>query len=232
MSGVWISDIMSDYQIGSKQGLRWKFPGGAWSEPTHIMPPATEESAAWQSRYDAGFRLEAHEIPEGLAIWDKKSFAKTGDLFTAKGMYAVKPALAEVLSSFDLGEGGLTPLTIYEGDLVTPVNSEYWLLHLGARKDTFLPEQSNKEGYRIRSGGIAKRSGPGFTEGVEYWEIASFIQDGDVAVSTSATVGADLWAEERVPKKLFLSGPLAKALFEAKLKKIDFRLKQCRVVGG
>ncbi len=121
---------------------------------------------------------------------------------------------------------------MYDADLVTPAPGEYWLLQLGARKNSFLPESSNQEGHRISSMGVAKRSGPVFTEGVEYWQVTSLIQDGDVAVSPAALGGADLWVEERVSKRLFMSGALAQAISEANLKKVDFRLKQCCVVGG
>ncbi|WBQ17642.1 hypothetical protein [Sphingobium yanoikuyae] len=62
------------------------------------------------------------------------------------------------------------------------------------------------------------------------WKTSFGIEDGDVAVSKAALVGADLWVEARMAQKLFMTERLAEALSKTKLKKVDFRLEQCRVV--
>lgn len=230
MGGVWISDVMGESQLGNKVGLRVKYHGADWTPAEHILPAPTEDSLARIKRYRAGYRLSDLDLPETVAVWDKTCFSRTADMFSI-GVYVVKPCLADVFSRFDLGEGGLTPLIIYEADLVTPATGDYYLLHFGARKNTFLPSHSNKEGHRIRSTGVAKRSTIGFTAGVEYWQTSSIIEDGDVAVSPFALQGADLWIEELISRKLFMSDALATALTNYhSSNRTDFCLKRCRVV--
>ncbi|MEO8373952.1 MAG: hypothetical protein ABI471_01915 [Sphingomonas bacterium] len=227
MSEVWISGILSDHRIGNKQGLRWKYPAEDWTSANHIVDKEVVSDLARRGElYVSGYRLPDEDVPEAGAIWDPRCFAGTGDLFMVGHMYAVKPRLAEVLSRFDLGEGGLSPVTIWQSDLQTPAPGEYWLLHLGARKDSFLAEQSNQENYRVRHFSDDPETG------LPRWKTSPGMQDGDVAVSQAALEGADLWVEARMWHKLFMSGALADALNETKLKKVDFRLKQCRVVGG
>lgn len=79
---------------------------------------------------------------EAAAVFDEERFERTRDLFAVGGFYAVKGRLAQVLSRFDLGEGGLIPFPIYQADLVTPIKGEFFLLNFGARKSSCLPDQS------------------------------------------------------------------------------------------
>jgi hypothetical protein len=141
-------------------------------------------------------------------------------------MYAVKPRLADVFSRFDLGEGGLSPITLYQEDLQTPHIGEYWLLHFGARKSTFIAEESNQENFRVRQLTVDRETG------LSIWKTSFGLQDGDVAVSSTALEGADLWVEAQVHSKLFLSGALAEALIQSKPRKVNFDLHRCRVVEG
>jgi len=222
---IWMSGLISDHSLGNKNGIRWKYPGEEWTRAEHRV--ADELVAGLYRRgsvYVAGHNQDLEDIPEAGAIWDEKSFARTGDMFMVGHMYAVKPRLADVFSRFDLGEGGLSPITLYKGDLQTPSPSEYWLLRFGARKETFLPDRSNKEGYRIRSLGIDHKTGE------DLWKVSFGIQDGDVAVSAAALQGADLWVEARVHHKLFLHSELVEAIISAKPKKVKFDLRRCRVV--
>jgi hypothetical protein len=157
---VWISSLVSDYQVGNKQGLRWKYPNEDWTPAQYEIPAVSfEELKRRGQRYGQGYILPAEDTPEAAAVWNKKSFAGTGDIFMVDGMYAVKPRLAEVLSRFDLGEKGLTPFTIFQEDLKTPLDDEFWLLNLSVRKDTFLPDKSNQEGFRIRKLAIDPETG-------------------------------------------------------------------------
>jgi hypothetical protein len=225
-SPVWISEVFTNYQLGNKMGLRWKFPGTDWSAPQHILDTPTDQEIARFRAYRSGHRLPPEDLPEALAIWEPKCFAGTGDMFSLGSMYVVRPKLADVFAKFDLGDGGLEPLTIYEADLQTPAKGEFYMLQLGARKDTFLPEQSNQEGYRIHPELVDRKTGE------QMWSIETLIADGDVALSPTALQGPNLWAEVRVfSQRLFMSGGLAEALLEAHPKKVDFMLKQCRVVG-
>lgn len=232
MGEVWISRVRSNTLLGNKVGVRVKYPEMEWTPAQHILPSPTEESLSRLRHYESGYRLSLADSPEALAVWDPKCFSAARDMFSI-GLYVVKPKLAAVFSQFDLGEGGLTPLPVYEADLTTPVTDQYWLLHFGSRKNTFLPEQSNQEDFRIRSGGVARSSGVGYTAGIRYWKTSSLIADYDVAVSSEAIRGSDLWIEELIPGAVFMSGRLVEALNGVKSRgKVDFRLNRCRVVGS
>lgn len=224
---VWTSGIFSNYLIGNKQGLRWKYPNEEWTPADYEIPTASFDVLRRRGqRYGRGYPLPSEDIPKAAAIWNKKSFARTGDIFMIDTMYAVKPRLAEVLFRFDLGEGGLTPFTIYKEDLVSPVDEEFWLLNLCVRKDSFLPDKSNQADYRIRQLATDPETGRAI------WKVSSLARDGDVVVSTDAFEGPDLWVEDQIWGRLFLSSPLVEALHEASLRNADFSLMQCGVLGS
>jgi hypothetical protein len=228
MSGeVWISGLLSDNSLGTKNGICWKYPNEDWTKAEHRVD---DELVAGLYRrgslYVAGYKQAVEDVPVAGAIWDPKSFAKTGDMFMVGHMYAVKPRLADVFSRFDLGEGGLSPITLYQEDLQTPHIGEYWLLHFGARKSTFIAEESNQENFRVRQLTVDRETG------LSIWKTSFGLQDGDVAVSSTALEGADLWVEAQVHSKLFLSGALAEALIQSKPRKVNFDLHRCRVVEG
>lgn len=143
MSGkVWISSVLSNYDIGMKQGVRAKFYGHDWNPADLKIPLEPDEVYAASKRHTQGFALKRSEFPEAVAVWDEKRFLKTKEIFTAGPFYAVRGRLAEVLSKFDLGEGGLIPFTVYRADLMTPYTDQFFLLNFGAQKHTILPAQS------------------------------------------------------------------------------------------
>ena len=141
-------------------------------------------------------------------------------IFLGGFVYAVRGKLAEVLSEFNLGEkGGLVPFNIIQDDVKTPLDGKYFYLNWDGHKDTFLPEKS--QNVELFSKNVEK--------GIERWQPTLQAQDGDIALSHAALVGADLWIERRMYSKLFMSDGLVNRLREAKIK-IDFRLMECRIV--
>jgi hypothetical protein len=219
MSGkVWFSSVMNDYRIGDKQGLRAKFHGEDWEPAKHELTESEKVFAVMQ-RHVQGYVLAGNDFPEAVAVWDKKRFAHVGDLFVAGRTYAARERLAEVLARFDLGDGGLVPFQIYQDDLKTPIEGNFYYINFGARKRTLLPSESKNVEL------IAANK----ATGVELWKINAWAEDGDVALSPAALGGADLWVEETVRHELFMSEALAAALRDAKLK-TDFGLKECRIV--
>lgn len=143
MSGkVWMSSVLGNYQLGDKLGLRAKFYNHEWNPATLKVPISPDEVYEAAKRHAQGFSLKRSEFTGAVAVFDEKRFSRVGDLFYAGPFFAVKGKLAEVLSRFDLGEGGLIPFTIYKADLTTPADGEYFLLNFGARKNTILPEES------------------------------------------------------------------------------------------
>ena len=217
-SKVWFSSVMSSDRIGDKQGLRAKFHGEDWEPAKHEVTTSDKVFAVMQ-RHVQGYVLEGDDFPEAVAVWDKKRFARVGDLFVAGRTYAARERLAEVLARFDLGDGGLVPFQIYQDDLKTPIEGNFYYINFGARKRTLLPNESKNVEL------IAANK----ATGVETWKINAWAEDGEVALSAAALAGADLWVEEIIRHELFLSEPLVAALREAKLE-IDFGLKECRIV--
>lgn len=221
MSGrVWFSGVMGNYLIGDKQGLRHKFYGKDWAPAQHKLGVLDDKAFAAMERHAAGYALERSDFPEATAVFDKKCFSRVRDLFVVGGIFVVKERLAEVFARFDLGDGGLVPFPIYQEDLTTPVQGKFYFLNLGARKRTFLPNESKN----VRFVAANKATG------VEIWKVNDWAEDGDVALSGAASAGADLWVEEIVGSGLFMSEALAAALREAKFKTDYFELKECRIV--
>ena len=223
MSGkVWISGLFSNFEIGFEEGTRAKFYGHDWEPASKKVPPVPSEVLDSFRRYRGGFTLQRADLTEATAVFDKRRFAKIIDIFSAGPFYAVKGKLAEVLTRFDLGEGGLIPFTIYQADLVTPLEGEYFLLNFGARKNTILPEQSRN----VVKGVIRKATGE------QLWDINSWFEDGEIVLSATADFGPDLWMEEVLgSSKLFLRDALAQAIIEIGMKDV-FRLKQCTIAGA
>ena len=136
-------------------------------------------------------------------------------------MFVVRGKLAEVLSRFDLGEGGLIPFTIYQADLETPYPGEYFLLNFGARKNAVLPTESRHlEKFSVHH-----------QTGFQKWKVNLRSEDGDVALSPAALEGPDLWFEPAIYNKIFMSDRLAQALIEIGMGDV-FRLQECRIVEG
>jgi hypothetical protein len=221
---VWISEIFSDYTLGNKLGLRWKFPGEDWSSPKHFLDTPTDRELARVRDYRDGRGLSADAIPEAIAIWEAKSFRRARDVFSIGSMFILKPKLAELFARFDLGQGGVEPITVYEEDLQTRAKGDYFMLHFGGQKDSFLPERSNKEGYRIHPLAVDRNTGR------QIWSIECLVQDGDVVVSPAALEGPELWGEVSVHSRLFMSARLGEALREPGATNVDWQLKKCRVV--
>ena len=220
MSGkIWISNLKSNYELGDKLGLRTKFFDEEWEPASFILPIMSDAMSANMKRSGQGFALHRGELPEAAAVWNEKSFVKTGEIFWAGGFLVVKSKLADILSRFDLGEGGLVPFPIYKSDLVTPMEGEYFLLNFGARKNTILPEQSTN----VERFSVVKATG------LQTWKVNSWHEDDDVLLSSAALEGPDLWFESIIYSKIFMSGRLASALQEAGLAD-DWRLKQCRIL--
>lgn len=152
-------------------------------------------------------------------MWDQKRFKKVKDIFMAGPFYAVQGKLAEVLSCFDLGEGGLLPFTIYRADLETPYPGEFFLLNFGCRKDTLVPESSKKVSKFV----VVKKTGQ------QLWKVDDWIED-TVVLRDAALQGPDLWFEEALYNKIILSDALAQAIIDIGMGDI-FKLQPCQIAG-
>lgn len=156
------------------------------------------------------------EMLPKVAWCDRAGTNKFPDFFSANGYWIVSRRAADIISRFDLGEGGLYPVEIFRKDRKTPVDGEYLCLNVGAQKLAFLPEQSPRVANRI----------PNYSWGLPDREI-----DNALHVSTAALVGPDLWYDPHVYNGFFMSALLGDALKKAGMAKA-FRLYRCPVVEG
>lgn len=217
---VWISSMFGNSRLGDRPGLRCKFFGEEWDAAQFDLPVASQKLLGVFDRYGRGIAVDRDEMPEAAAVWNEKRFKQMGPLFAVRGFYVVRDKLAEVLSRFDLGEGGLIPFTIFQADMETPYPGEFWLLSFGCVKNTILPEQSEN---------VVKR-GVDINTGQELWKVNSWHEDDEVVLSPAALTGPDLWFEDVIYNRIFMSDALATALQEAGLAD-DWELKRCRIAG-
>ncbi|WP_447726997.1 hypothetical protein [Sphingomonas koreensis] len=138
-------------------------------------------------------------------------------LWHGYGYWVVSSAAAAVLRQFDLGDGNLYPVQVFQKDRVTPVGQDWSCINFGNRKSAILPGESPRmrEGY-VREGGV-KGWKPPFVTGND-----------DIAVSAVALDGPDIWVDLDVGDAFFVSDRLANALKKAKVDK-GFFLSRCRV---
>ncbi len=216
---VWVSSVMSNSDITNKQGIREKFFGEDWAPPKFEYGAPTEQLLRAFRRHSEGEKLARTDFPEAMYVFSEKHWRKVGDLFSAGPFYAVKGKLADVLKRFDLGDGELIEFPIYQADKATLVPGPFYLLNFGAQKDSFLPEASQ----RLRTFFTKER------DGQDIWKADIKPSDGDIAVSTAALDGPDLWFEPHLADKIFMSARLHDAIAEAKIK-TDFWFSRARII--
>jgi hypothetical protein len=222
---VWISEVMSNNELGNKIGIRQKWFGEPWEVPypNHFVPEISERVKAAMFAHYAGHTLKREDMPEAAAVYSPSHFRRAKDVFYAGGFLAAKGKVAEVLSKFDFGAGGgLVPYTIYEADEKTPLPDPFYVVNFGPFKDCFLPEASTK----LRKPSVHHETGR------KRWNV-SYVKDGDVAVSPAALAGSDLWMCPGVEGRIFMSNRVVEALKTAlgDADFADFELHRCRIVG-
>ena len=212
-----MSSLLSNQEIGDKQGTRTKYFDRNWEPATHSLgvPPARVMNGIM--RNTKGFAVQRDEMPEAAAIWNERLFKRTGQLLAEAGFFVVRNKLAELLDRFDLGEGGLVPFPIYNADLETPHGEPFFLLNFGARKNTFLSDQC-EDATKFYVDKDTQQ---------QVWHVNDQCENGEVVVSQTALQGSDLWFESAVYNKVFMSEALATALQEAGMGD-PWRLQCCR----
>ena len=218
-SKVWMSSVKSNYALGDKPGVRTKYHGYDWEPAEFNIPLMPDDVHANMRRAGQGFALRREELPEAAAVWNEKRFRLLGDIFYAGGFLVVRGKLAEVVARFDLGDGGLIPFPVYKSDLETPYPGEFFLLNFGCRKNTICPELSSKVAKFV----VEKKTG------IQYWKVNDWEKD-PVALSPDALLGPDLWVEEILYNKIFMSDVLVQAIADIGMRDI-FDLEECKIVG-
>lgn len=138
-------------------------------------------------------------------------------LFTCGYIY-VSSDLADILRVHDLGNGALYPTRFFEVDGTTEIPGEYFCLNFGNTKAAFMPDQSPKaRPFNEASKVITK------------WVLPWGQKNGDIAVSTAALRGADIWIDPVFWNAFFISGRLQKAQKAAKFTS-RFAMRKCCVI--
>lgn len=220
---VWFSRVRIHTGVGDKAGLRVKYYGHPWQDPfvRHRPPPTPEDVLHIIEKHSRGFPLSDNEFPEAAAIYDENLFRSRPELFYVGGFIVLRKGIADLLRGFDLGPVGLVPFTIYNSDLETPWPEPFWLLGLGATKQTYLHEHSRN----------VTKAGPHPITGSFSYLPAPHAKEGDFVLSCEALAGCDLWIEKNLRRLLFLSDRLATALVSTG-RSAAWELGRCRVVGG
>jgi hypothetical protein len=129
--------------------------------------------------------LPADRYPKEIyAKYPDKWMSRQPDIFTASGFWAVSAALAELLRQFNLGRTALYPTRLFQHNRKTLVDGDYFCLGFGETKEVFLPHQSPR----------ARKPYPER----DLWKLSLDPKDDDLAVSTRALDGADLWMDPKV----------------------------------
>ena len=205
---VWISDLLADPEV-------------AVMVNTDISVNDVERSIEGEKLLKAGKPVPRDLCPR--QIWNDETFEtpetfdRMPDVFIAHGHCIVSERAADVLRQFDLGGGALYPLdAVLQKDRKTPVPGEYFCWIFGNVKEAFLGDESP--------------DARPFVSGLHgEWKMPFVHRDGQLAVSTDALRGPDVWVDPRLFKSVFVSGPLGNALDQAGLREA-FRLFLCRVL--
>jgi len=217
---VWISNALTSGELSNKLGIRAKYFGHDWEEPTHFVPRKPEEVSKDMQRQSRGETLQREDFPEACYVFDPKRFGQIRDFFFLGGFAAVKGRLAEVLQEANLGAGGLIQIPVFEADKQTELPGPFYALNLTARKDTFRADES------VNIDPILTME----LAGKELWGQYANAND-QIAVSALALEeGPDLWVDPKLKSTLFLSGGLMTAIRQARIKEGYLRLLRCRIV--
>lgn len=222
---VWISEVMSNGDLGNKLGLRQKWFGEPWEAPyvRFAVPDTSEKVTAAIFKHYAGHTVTREEMPEASAVYSMSHFRRAKDVFFIGAFLAVKGKVAEVLSQFDFGAGGgLVPHTIYEAYETTPLPGPFYIVNFGPMKDCFLPDASTN----------IENLGAHHQTGQLLWSLR-YLSDGEIAVSPTALGGADLWMCPGIEGRIFMKNGVVEALKTALNDSMlaELKLSCCRVVG-
>lgn len=140
-------------------------------------------------------------------------------LFCAGPFPVVSEAMAEILERHNLGRTELRETKLLRKDRKTKaLDGRYFGLAMGERKDILVPEASRD--IRPKYHGDSVKYGKPWTP-----------TDDDIAVSSGANEGVDMWIEASLQLTLMVSNRLGRALIEAGWRQA-LLMYRCRVVSS
>lgn len=204
--GAWVSTVISE-------------PDAKIMAPSDLDCDNSAKGLAMQKATEDGAPFDRADLPRQMV--DLGGNAPRAPHVVFNSFLNLSPRAAAVLAAHDLGGGFLWPVDYVKKDRVTPASEGQWMgLHVGTRKDSFVPEKSP----------AAEQSVPR----PEIWHLKPLRLKApeDLTLSSAALEGADIWREPVLGSHLlFLSTRLADALSAAGVAK-DFYLHPCAVEGA
>ncbi|MFD0917575.1 hypothetical protein ACFQ14_14285 [Pseudahrensia aquimaris] len=205
---IWMSSVQTS-STHQKSWLTTDLP----DERTSIL---TQHLSKLLQRSERSEPVDIEEYPS--EFYEPRSqepyqYPNTLHLFKAGPLF-VSPESASVIRDFDIAPGFLKPVTLYKSDKTTIFSEGFCILYIGVKKNAFLPELS--EGARDVWKG-------------ELWATTPNPSLQVTRFSEAALSGADIWRDERILSKFFISDRLYRALESQGLAK-DWDLTRCPVV--
>jgi len=202
---IWTCDVNRDTSLA--RGFKAFVDDGEediWT-PTHTGKIASENSK--------GLPLSEDDFPKQRRHRKAFEFKQRLPPIFHTGHVHIGPNIQEILKQFDLGNGGLYPVKLYQHDKATLISEDYAQLHIGNQKDTVILEESP----------CLQEIAPNY--GVYHYLTSE--KDDELAVHKSADEAPDIWADPKMMNTIFFSSRLAEALISAGFKKAC-RLTRCR----
>jgi hypothetical protein len=171
-------------------------------------------------KYDRGMPMVRDEAPEYIFFrhYDtpERKKASLPDFFCiANGVLIVSQAFHDLLSQFDLGDGRMFEVPLYEHDQKTLRPGRWFILHVAAQKQTLIPEKSE----HVRPVGDQGN-----------WKAESIAIEPVLAVRASSAKGADIWMDRRFKSRMFLTDRLKSAIKQSDLKIRSLPMRPCVVI--
>jgi hypothetical protein len=82
---IWLTNIIKDYAIGDKHGLRYKYFDDDWRPAQHEITNERRDRLLNLERHVAGYSLDRKLFPEYVAIFDEKCFRRKKEVFLLAG---------------------------------------------------------------------------------------------------------------------------------------------------
>lgn len=203
-TNIWMCDSQKKLAAQSKMTCDWA-----------NLQEGRDKLIATCRANESGKALEREDFPPALYAQPhaKKRDYTFKDFFVANGLLVVSERLARLLGQFSLGNGSLFEVPLFEKDKSTPIEGKYFFLNIGNSKDAFLPDQSTH---------IEKLGG------IDLWTIRSYQEAGNLAFSSTALSGPDIWADPRCMSVFFISERLNSEVRAKGLRGVE--TVECRTV--
>ncbi len=142
-----------------------------------------------------------------ISIWEPPKNPRFPDIFSSSGGRApcVKGSFAALLQRFNLGESRFYPVELRRFDKTTVIPGEFFLFHIPAVADAFVPEKNPRFEYL--------EFPPPYGN---YWSCAPLPRDTPIVLDESKLPdpSLDIWRDRMLDSRIFVSDRLMQALKE------------------